>query len=694
MRKWVRILAFIALILGQASQVSSADAASPGGPSASLKDIGYGDIVLRGGRSSADVWFPGPGPVQMNGAVLDLKFNHSGQLDPEHSSLVVSVNDHLLSSIYLTDANRGITDVKISIPPGFLKTDQNHLSLGASLSKVHAPCTLTDDQSLWVTVFSKTQITYSVGQSITSSSDLKDFPAPFINSWLPQPSVIELYLPRAASSNLIGGALTLAADLGQAASGRPATLQASSLNQLTTSDRNVIALGLPNELSGLATFTSQLPYHLTSKGWQQKNGSSLAPDQGVIALLPSPWQADKSLLIISGSTDVGLAKAIDALGSKDGRATLTGDFAIIQQFSAGQTTGSTNVLSLSSLGFANQRVSGTGNHTVDIRVPLTRSDAAGPLRLQLRMRASPLLEDGRSSVQVYFDNHELSALRLPTSQPDQINFSVNVPSGIAQPGFNTLSLDFFFYLPPMGQCGAVPQEQAWASVLASSTIDASAGTIKPAFDLAALPYPLVGGNAPTLFVVPDDPQQWAAPLQVAFAVGRDSQQALSFQGLTASQFNPKEAANREVVVCGTPNNNRWVSDVASRLPVGLSPSGQRDVIGTSNQVLQTFSNGPWGLIEIAPSPWSKSTAVLLITGSDPTAVGWAATLTARGGLRGSAVAVSNSKTFTPIQPRSSAAVQQRGVDLNRLTLYGVLPIVSLTILSLAWHAWRQSRRSP
>ena len=696
MRGGLAWLLALAIFLGGPGGQAVASAAAGSTTEITLSDVGAGDLALQRGYSSSDVWLPGPGPVKINGGSFELRFDHVEHLNSQLSNLVVTLNDHLLKTISLSDSNSRATVVVLDLPAEYLNRDINHFNFSVWLSRATDVCTAADDQSLWLTISSQSRLVYQTGGPETSTLDLKDLPMPFVAPWLPQPSTIEMAIPNDHDPSVLSGALSMAGNLGEMSGGRPENLKVSAFDQLANSTDNVIAIGLAKDLQPIAGVSQDWAYHLTGANWAAKTGGQpLPPGAGLVALVPSPWQAGKALLVVSGNDAAGLTKAIGVLGTPEGRATLTGNLAVVDQFVPSNGTASiANSDTFARLGITDQRVSGVGNHSVNVRVPLSARDAAGQTVLHLRMLASPLLDGDRSSVQVSFNGRTLTAVRLPTSKPDQIVVSVTIPPGTAQPGFNTVGLAFSFYLPQMSACGPLPQEQAWATVLASSSVGLAQGTISQTFDLSALPYPIIGGTAPTLFVLPDDPSQWSMPLQLAYLVGRDAHQPVHFEGVTASQFSTSQAANHEVVLYGTPQNNHWIDDVGSRLPVGLGPGGQRTVDAKGTGVTQVTSTGRWGIVEVAGSPWATSQGLLLVTGSDATAAGWAALRAGGGGLSGPAVAVTDASTAVPIRPGNVSEARPAAPSTLRLALLGALPLALVALLALAWQVWVRLRRTP
>lgn len=661
-----------------------------------LSDVGAGDLVFQRGYSSTDVWLPGPGPVTVTGGIFELRFDHVEHLNAQVSSMLVALNGHLLKTILLGDDNSRGAMISLDLPVEDLNPDVNHFLFNVWMTRTTDLCAGADDQSLWLTVSSKSRLIYQTGSPQQMNFDLKDLPTPFVAPWLPQPSMIQMAVPNDSDPSVLSGALTLAGELGQMSGGRPEDLEIVNLDQLASSTANVIVVGLPRDLQAIARVTDDWADHLTRNGWEAKEGGqSLPAGTGLIALAPSPWQAGKALLVVSGSDAVGLAKAIGVLGTSEGRATLTGNLAVIDNFvPAGAEQSNGSVSSFAGLGMADEQVSGIGNHGVDVRIPLNSRDVAGQTVIHLHMLASPLLDGDRSSVTVTFNGKTLTAERLPTNNPNQIDIAVIVPPGGVRTGFNTLGLTFSLYLPHMTACGAIPQEQAWATVLASSSIATVQGALSHSFDLSALPYPFVGGTTPTLFVLPDDSTQWSTPLQLAYTVGRSTRQPLNWVGVTASRFSPDQALDHEVVLYGTPQSNRWIDEVVPHLPVGLGALGRRSVSVKGVNSTQVTATGRWGVVEITESPWASSQALLLVAGSDATAADWAAAVAGQGGLSGPSVAVTGPTAAVPIRASNVAEMSAASPNMLRLALLGAFPLVLLTLLALGWRIWVRSRQAP
>jgi hypothetical protein len=149
------------------------------------------------------------------------------------------------------------------------------------------------------------------------------FPYPFV-----QPAGLRetlFVLPDSHSREATDALVRLAVRLGGPSAAKALALDVAYAGEGVTEelwkDHHLIVLGEPSENSFLATVDAQLPYPLTHESGELPpliiDDVAVQPSSsratGFVELATSPWNAQRTLLAISGIRDGGLALAVEAV---------------------------------------------------------------------------------------------------------------------------------------------------------------------------------------------------------------------------------------------------------------------------------------------------------------------------------------------------------------------------------------------
>ena len=290
-----------------------------------LHDLGYVTETLSGiGNRSIDYDFTiTKSQVSAEDAYFDLLYYHSGVIDASASSLSVYLNDQIISSVVFEESSETVTTRHIVFPPGLLKYGQNRISIRAELQPEFF-CDTTGFSNPWVTIVDQSRFHLPAGATDTiapsPSVDLKFFP----NILLRYSDLgdIALVLPKVApqSWNIAG---RLAYYLGYTASPLISNLKmvfSDDVSQEIRANNTLVLIGKPDDLPFLEEINDDLPapFDFSNNAASERQLQVVyrippGVSVGYLELMPSPFNSEKTILVIAGNTDNGLPMARDAL---------------------------------------------------------------------------------------------------------------------------------------------------------------------------------------------------------------------------------------------------------------------------------------------------------------------------------------------------------------------------------------------
>lgn len=273
--------------------------------------------------------------------VFTLRFSHSNILDPLQSVIDASLNGQPIGSAFLDSTNATEGEWAIPLPQRTLQSGNNQLQIGIEMilpdTDEVGRCRLLDDKRLWTVLSSESEI--SVPYAIVDSRpNLGYLLYPYgQKSGLGQSVFV---LPDQPDVTLVNDLLQLGVQLGTLADVDylPTHITyASETDQDSWQDFHLVLIGRATENSLLRELNTHLPrpfavgQEFTEQG--SKDSDILAPiasedsqqpasaafeldpkrDTGVLQTVLSPWNKEKALLAVAGTTDKGVHLAIRAM---------------------------------------------------------------------------------------------------------------------------------------------------------------------------------------------------------------------------------------------------------------------------------------------------------------------------------------------------------------------------------------------
>ena len=279
-----------------------------------------------------------PGLAPAEGAYMDLMFSNSALIDYDRSGLVVYLNNTLVGSARFSDETSQGAIQRIGLPVSAFRLGENLLTIDAGLIPLDN-CTSPTFDNLWATVFSDSALhlpmVAATTQPVSRLRDLSDYPLPFTDD--PTLGTTLFVLPeKDAQAWKTAGAL--AYDLGGRAPGVLFNLETAFNNvpEDMRLGRNLIIVGQPAQLPVLSDLANSLP-----ASFEPGSNVALLDNQhviyrisadkslGYLELLNSPWNDQRTVMAVLGTTPDGVAFAGNALVVSAIRNTLKGNFAVI-----------------------------------------------------------------------------------------------------------------------------------------------------------------------------------------------------------------------------------------------------------------------------------------------------------------------------------------------------------------------------
>ncbi|MCC6147942.1 MAG: cellulose biosynthesis cyclic di-GMP-binding regulatory protein BcsB [Anaerolineaceae bacterium] len=306
-----------------------------------IKDLGYPTLTLSGlGIQSQSYRFYVPvGQVAQDGAYLDLVFNHSALLDYELSGMVLSVNDQTIGGVRFSDQNTAITTTRVAIPPYVIRPGDNFLRIDADMAPSNL-CSEFVSNGLWTTLVDTTLLHLPLTApkpEATQALNLTSYPLPFTSS--PTLGTLGIVLPQ-KDPVAWNTASKLTLNLGSLTFGNLVGLKVMFDNpsEDARGQYDLLVVGKASELPVISELSSSLPAPFdegsnvaTERGFPIVYRLPADASLGYLQWLPAPWNTNRTVMAVLGSTDQGLAWAGDAILKPELRSRIGGDFVVAHE---------------------------------------------------------------------------------------------------------------------------------------------------------------------------------------------------------------------------------------------------------------------------------------------------------------------------------------------------------------------------
>ncbi len=639
------LLVFIVGSFLDAGLVSALTPPVQNGDVFTFSDLGSpSDIVLKGPYESRTIKFELPPTwVLQDGAEINLEVEsffttNSGGTAPVNAGsfsgamLDVYFNKMLQQSIALT--GNGTTSYRIPISASDLSvpSDDGIYSITISLDAA-IDCDLDFNRTTVVIGSNSYAILPHVEKEL--QLDLRRLPWPFYQERAKSVGSAVVVIPSNPSADEVQAGLVVMGTFGRMSQGKlPISLL--SLEQLTESvqsQSDLIFVGKPSAFQALSV--ASMPVSIANG---QFSSSEVGNDDGVLQVLPSPWNASKSLLFVSGASDQGVVKAAQALSTGNLQTGATPNYSVIAQVNPLTTIGvigqdaaqlTTPDITLSDLGYQVITVDALGSNylTYEFIIPQGQIPSENPY-LEIKYSNSTMVDPVRSDITVYLNDTVIGSVQLSDGTTSLVSSKIDLPASMLRFGQNRL--DIVINLLPRDECSVLALSGLWATIYQDSFLHLplikSPDSANVLQDLRSYPYPFA--NDPSLgtttFVVPqNNPSVWATVGKIAFDLGaRVNGSILSFETAFDGQV-PDSVLGNNFIVVGEPKNLSILDDMKKTMPAYFEPGSNVAVLESQLVVYRVSDKKSLGYLELFTSPWNPKGAVLGIFGTNPDGLGFA-----------------------------------------------------------------------
>jgi hypothetical protein len=308
-----------------------------------LADLGLADATLYGiDKVSTSVQFYVPRNWRLtDNPTLTLSYVHSSVLQPTASGLGIELNKKLVGSVPIDGAVLGERQVSIRLPKDALHPGtHNRLSFVATMSVEAPECTLPDTELAWIRISetSTLRLPHEEVEDVISLASLREPLVPFASKQ--DLSDVWFSLPETPTDEELAGLVRVAAWLGNLSDGQgfvPRVSRGAVNDTAQLEGYHVIAFGRPTRNPMIAAVNEQLPQPFVpgEDTLRQEVGNVVyrLPGNfsiGLLQSMPAPWNSGRVMLVATGTTQEGIAWALDTLTDESLYYELDGDLAFIR----------------------------------------------------------------------------------------------------------------------------------------------------------------------------------------------------------------------------------------------------------------------------------------------------------------------------------------------------------------------------
>lgn len=596
-----------------------------------------GDIELVGPYASDSIFFTPPANWNLTSGgrvdlVMTLVYNNAFQnlsnaSDFSVGKLLVELNDILIGVVAFSQP--GAVSQQFMIPIEALRTNREDglFELRFTMDSGWS-CDVND--TVFLAVHTNSSLTLSY-EPVVPKLDLVKFPSPMYqrNSLFPNSSIV--VVPDRPSSAELRSALTVAAGLGNLTSGE-LSLVLTTVNQLSseqTMGNHLIFVGKPSSIPLFSQL--ELPVPLRDGKFENVSGKS---DDGIVALVNSPWNNEKAVLVVSGNMDSAVLKAAQSVSTGALRPNAAPNFAIIEQVqSLPVPVISSTDMTLSELGYDDEELDEVGVNYSDFTFYIPPGQTvAEDAYFDLHFGHSALLEFERSGIVARLNGTPIGSVALTegSAQVAKNQTRLEIPASLILTGENVLEVRF--NLIPFDRCSPPNASAVYANIWADSLfhLPLTRAVVNPMSNYTLSAYPVPYINTPSLetttFVLPrNDIETWRAAFDVAGYLGDRAGGSVILASAYYDDEIPSEAReNSNFFIMGLPSNLQILKEINEFLP---APFVENSNIAIEPRMEVNYRISPQsavGYIEMLLSPWNNENIILLAVGNTPQSVSWAA----------------------------------------------------------------------
>lgn len=336
-----------AIVSGESPSVARIAAVNPGfivtatPVSRALADLGY-ETQTRSGAGAVNLeyeFYVPPGQVPQGESYFDLHYAHSALMKFEDSGVVVSLNGEPIGSSNLSEETAQGRTLRASMPAGLIRPGNNRLAVTSGLIPFDVCAEFVTD-NLWFTVFADSVIQLPLMPApLDKSSRILDLDLyPDFLSLSPGVGSVAFVLPE-NDPVAWRSAANIAFNMGDDTAWNMAefgTYFGSNVPEDARQNHDLVIVGQAANLPIIAELSGAMPAPFdansnvaTLQDLQVTYRLPESSDLGYIELFEAPWNPERAVLAVLGSSPDGVAWAGDTISDRALRGDLGGDFAFV-----------------------------------------------------------------------------------------------------------------------------------------------------------------------------------------------------------------------------------------------------------------------------------------------------------------------------------------------------------------------------
>ena len=539
--------------------------------------------------------------------------------NPYGGSLAVTFNDELVSTIALTDL--GPQTMQLTLPPTSLdavRQDGRHqltISLSAQFS-----CLYNIRALVIVKPTSSFKLPFEVSAPVL---DLSRLPAPFHlrDALLPDKTLV--VVPDEPDSKELQAAINVMSGFGSLVGETFdfGITPAAELTETLLADSNLIFVGRPEQFALLG----DIKFPLAVENKKFVNLPAESETDGVLEMAVSPWNENKTVLLVGGNSTEAVLKAAQAISS--GRILIYENPALAYVADVkllSQTLPVVEDFTLQSLGYKTETLSGIGLNSVQYlfnasKEQLNSKDGT----IDLIYYHSGLLDYGLSSFSVELNNQVIASSVFSKETEQLTTMQLKIPPGILRFGENRLTVSARLFA--VTSCDSTGFSNPWLTISDQSSIHLPAttdpSTISPwLLDLKFYPdlFMTHSDLGDVAFVLPKAiPSTWKIAGQMAYQLGRSANPLISnLEVVYADEVPQPVLAEKSLIVIGKSSTVPFLSQINDQLPAPFD--FENDTASESHmQVVYRIPSGmSVGYLQLINSPFSIEKPILVLAGNN------------------------------------------------------------------------------
>ncbi|MCD6039944.1 MAG: cellulose synthase regulator protein [Gammaproteobacteria bacterium] len=298
-----------------------------------FKNLGYDNRAVYGnGENTLNYSINLPDNKITQRLALSIDYSVSPFLSAKESStLTLKINDLPVGGTILDTNNTSISHWKYLIQGNNLRPGANIISLTFNLKLKNIKCTPEDASSSWAMIYSSTELR-AIFKKERPLLDLIKFPSMLDNALIVTIPQSEEYF---TSDNFLQAILELSEKMSKVSQVK--FMNASSITPEDAANSNILFLGNPEENNIFGKYKSAFPFYFINK--KIVISPRILPylaisDETPVTitqLIPSPFNADKTILMVSSLNEDGFKLGLDLLNDSKKTNLVNGNVALIYQ---------------------------------------------------------------------------------------------------------------------------------------------------------------------------------------------------------------------------------------------------------------------------------------------------------------------------------------------------------------------------